>query len=205
MCCSHFTGNLDPTPLYHKYRQTSKSYPHTQSVDLPRSLFDAHSPRQPSASPASPAFSAPESYFTMHASYLIICPRFTLGVAAVTEKNGGQTEGHTHTHTHTHTHVRTHTHTTAITLRCACAQARVNYVVHYEYIPPKCVLRLGLQDSTKFCSELYHWRIMRDLTCVSHTYRHSDQDMSCNNVQSPVDIYQQSGVLCGLSMILGSS
>ena len=103
----------------HKYRQTSKSSPHTQSVDLPRSLFDAHSPRQPSASPASPAFSAPESYFTMHASYLIICPRFTLGVAAVTEKNGGQTEGHTHTHTQLDR-------PTAITLRCACAQARVN-------------------------------------------------------------------------------
>ena len=65
--------------------------------DRPRSLFDAHSPRQPSVSPASPAFSAPESYFTMHASYLIICPRFTLGVAAVTEKNGG----HTHTHRQT--------------------------------------------------------------------------------------------------------
>ena len=71
--------------------------------DRPRSLFDAHSPRQPSVSPASPAFSAPESYFTMHASYLIICPRFTLGVAAVTEKNCGQTDGRTHTHTHTHT------------------------------------------------------------------------------------------------------
>ena len=70
----------------------------------PRSLFDAHSPQQPSVSPASLAFSAPESYFTMHASYLIICPRFTLRVAAVTEKNGGQTDaGRTHAHTHTHT------------------------------------------------------------------------------------------------------
>ena len=75
--------------------------------------FDAHSPRQPSVSPASLAFSAPESYFTMHASYLIIiCPRFTLGVAAVTEKNGGQMDGRTHARTHTHTR----THTTAITL-----------------------------------------------------------------------------------------
>ena len=57
----------------------------------------------------------------MHASYLIICPRFTLRVAAVTEKNGGQTDGRTHAHTHTHTHTHTQT---AITLRCACAQAR---------------------------------------------------------------------------------
>ena len=42
----------------------------------------------------------------MHA-YLIICPRFTLRVAAVTEKNGGETDGHTHAHarTHTHTHM----------------------------------------------------------------------------------------------------
>ena len=28
----------------------------------------------------------------MHAYYLIICPRFTLRVAVVTEKNGGQTD-----------------------------------------------------------------------------------------------------------------
>ena len=95
------------TPLYHKYRQTSKSSPTrakrlaSKYSDRPRSLFDAHSPQQPSVSPAS---LAPEPYFTMHASYLIICPRFTLGVAAVTEKNGGQTDGRTHAHTHTHTH-----------------------------------------------------------------------------------------------------
>ena len=93
--------------------------------DRPLSLFDAHSPRQPSVSPASPAFSAPESYFTMHAPYLIICPRFTLGVAAVTEKNGGQTDGRKDTRTHTHTHTDG---PTAITLRCACAQARVNNI-----------------------------------------------------------------------------
>ena len=127
MCCSRFTGNLAPTQLYHQYRQTTKSSPDAQSIiysDRPGSLFDVHSHRQLSVSPASPAFSAPESYFTMHASYLIICPRFTLGVAAVTEKNGGQeretdgrTHAHTHTHTHTHTHAHTHTHTHTQTAR----------------------------------------------------------------------------------------
>ena len=148
MCCSHFTGNVDPTPLYHKTGKPANLI-HTRKrlaskySDRPRSLFDAHSPRQPSVSPASPAFSAPESYFTMHASYLIIYPRFTLRVAAVTEKNGGQTDGRTHAHTHTHTHdcnnppLRMH----AITLRCACAQARVNdkgnpqRTAHARYIP----------------------------------------------------------------------
>ena len=65
----------------------------------PRSLFDAHSPRQPSVSPASPAFFTPESYFTMHATYLVMRQCFTLTVAAVSEKNGGRTEGHTLTHT----------------------------------------------------------------------------------------------------------
>ena len=110
--CTINTGK--PANLLHTHKASG-------IYDRPRSLFDAHSPRQPSVSPASPAFSAPESYFTMHASYLIICPRFTLGVAAVTEKNGGQTDGRTHAHTHTHTD-----RPTAITLRCACAQARVN-------------------------------------------------------------------------------
>ena len=122
-----YTTSVTPSlnGLTGAYRQTTKSSPDAQSIiysDRPGSLFDAHSPRQPSVSPASPAFSAPESYFTMHASYLIICLRFTLGVAAVTEKNGGQTDGRTHAHTHTHTHTDR---PTAITLRCACAQARV--------------------------------------------------------------------------------
>ena len=101
---SHFTGNLAPT-------------------QLSLSLFDAHSPRQPSVSPASPAFSAPESYFTMHASYLIICapelPR--LPRKTVDRRTDGQTDGRTDGRTHGHTHTHTHTHA-AITLRCACAQ-----------------------------------------------------------------------------------
>ena len=69
---------------------------HTRKA-IVRDLYLTHT----HLAPASLAFSAPESYFTMHASYLIICPRFTLGVAAVTEKNGGQTDGRTHAHTHT--------------------------------------------------------------------------------------------------------
>ena len=117
--------------LNHRYRQTSKSGPHAQSIyiaskysDRPRSLFDAHSPRQPSVSPASPAFSAPESYFPVHASYLIIIivsrselPR--LPRKTVDRRKDTRTHAHTHTHTHTDR-------PTAITLRCACAQARVN-------------------------------------------------------------------------------
>ena len=95
----------------------------------PRSLFDAHSPQQPSVSPASLAFSAPESYFTMHASYLIICPRFTLRVAAVTEKNGGQTDaGRTHAHTHTHTHTDR---PTAITLAAHALGTICVYRTHF--------------------------------------------------------------------------
>ena len=110
--------------------------------DRPRPLFDAHSPRQPSVSPASPAFSAPESYFPVHASYLIICPRFTLGVAAVTEKNGGQTDaGRTHAHTHTHTHTHTHRQTDCNNPRCACAQARVNYLNNLRGTPPANTLK----------------------------------------------------------------
>ena len=77
--------------------------------DRPRSLFDAHSPRQPSVSPASLAFSAQES-FTMHVSYLIICPRLTLRVAVVNRR----TDGHADTQTDYNNP------------RCACAQARVN-------------------------------------------------------------------------------
>ena len=56
-----------------------------------------------------------------------------------------------------------------------CTNMFVQYTI-YEYLrlatsqAPKCILR---QDSkilyTKFGSELYHWQIMRDLTCVSHT------------------------------------
>ena len=91
--------------------------------DRPWSLFDAHSPRQPSVSTASPAFSAPESYFPVHASYLIICPRFTLRVAAVTENNGGQT--------HRRKDTRTHRQTNCNNPRCACAQARVNLLCAY--------------------------------------------------------------------------
>ena len=78
---SHFTSNL---------------------AQLSLSLFDTHSPRQPSVSPASPAFSAPESYFTMHVhvsrSELSRLPRKTVD---------RRTDGHTDTHTHTHTHTQT--------------------------------------------------------------------------------------------------
>ena len=110
--CTINTGR--PANLLH----TRKASKHS---DRPQSLFDAHSPRQPSVSPASPAFSAPESYFPVHGSYLVICPRFTLRVAAVTEKNGGQTNGRKDTRTHTHTQTD-HCNNP----RCAYAQARVN-------------------------------------------------------------------------------
>ena len=116
-----FTGRV-LLSLHQQPRSYSTYHQYAQSIqhrDRSRSLIDAHSPRQPPVSPASPAFSAPESYITMHASYLIICPRFTLRVAAVTEKNGGQTDGQTHTHTHTQTHLSQTVHThrpTAITL-----------------------------------------------------------------------------------------
>ena len=64
-------GNLAPTQLY--YISIQVNLLHTRKYsDHPWPLFDAHSPQQPSVSSASPAFSAPDSYFTMHASYLII-------------------------------------------------------------------------------------------------------------------------------------
>ena len=129
MCCSHYTSN-PPTQLYHKYAQS------LAQRSFARSVIDAHSPRQPPVSPTSLAFSAPESYFTMHASYLIICSRFTHRVAVVTEKNGGQTDGQTQTHTHTHTHINpspflflhkshnTHTHRPTVNPRSRSASER---------------------------------------------------------------------------------
>ena len=110
--CTINTGK--PANLLHTRKESS--------IDRPRSLFDAHSPRQPSVSPASPAFSAPESYFTMHASYLIIMSTFhARSCRGYREKRW--TDGQKDTRTYTHTHAHTHTQT-AITLRCACAQSR---------------------------------------------------------------------------------
>ena len=106
--------------LNHQYRETSKYSPHAQSIQhlstaIVRDLYLTHTHLG-----SRPFHQLLRSKFTMHASYLTICSRFTLIVAAFTEKNGGQTDGRTDTRTHTHRQ------TNCNNPRCACAQARVN-------------------------------------------------------------------------------
>ena len=61
----------------------------------------------------------------MHASYLIICPRFMLELPWMQRKTvDRRTDGRTHAHMHTHTHRQTDCNNP----RCACAQERVNNV-----------------------------------------------------------------------------
>ena len=88
---------------------------------------------------------------------LLLDNMFTLRVAAVTEKNGGQPDGHTHTHTHTYTHTHSDS---AITL---AAHARRRGLINYTSL------------SEPLSSEMVQTTLVHATTSrISHSFSHNN-------------------------------
>ena len=103
----------------------------------------------------------------MHASYLIISPRFTLRVVAVTEKNGRQTDGHMHTHTHRPTTITLAAHARRrglMRLHCVCVHMwAYMYVVCTQVSSPILFVLLD---------KLHHLKLLEDVAVDRGTGQH---------------------------------